>query len=143
MKPRKISIPNFFSALLVVVLLGATWKIGADCWETFRFKPEARAEMRDLWNRVELGDSQAKFERDFAAGNPQSLELRRWKSSYWAVRTPIEFGAGNWVLYVEFDERKRIGALRIRTTGSVDEKPRESAPADRVLPDWKPLIFSE
>lgn len=137
MKARKISGPNAINAFVLVVISGIAWKTCADLHEMFRFKPEARTELRDLWARVELGDSQTEFARDFAAGNYKTLKLRRSGSPYWIVTTPFEFGTGNWMLHVEFDEKKRVGALRIRTADSVYEKARENAPADRVAPNWK------
>jgi hypothetical protein len=123
--------------MLIVILLGFLWKACADLHEMFRFKPEARIEMRDLWDRVELGDSQTEFARDFAAGKYKTLKLRRWKPHKWAVTTPIEWGSGNWGLHVEFDDNQRAGALRLRTEDSVHQRERENAPADRVAPNRK------
>lgn len=61
----------------------------------------------------------------------QGLTLHESSSTEWGVETPIEFGAKNWVLYIEFKD-SRVAALRVRTADSKNEHPK-SAPPDKVF----------
>lgn len=61
------------------------------------------------------------------------LTLRELSSSEWAVETPVEVGAKNWVLYVDLIA-SRIVTLRVRTADNVNEKP-EGSPTDRRFRD--------
>jgi len=55
-------------------------------------------------------------------------------ASGWAVETPQEFGARNWILYVELSNSKVVG-LRVRTIDNMNDHPREAPP------DWiNPLV---
>ena len=102
------------------------------------YQEQPRAEMRAFFGRIVLGDSKAQVRRTFAAGGTKELKLHpsAATSNRWTFQTPPEFGAGNWNLHLEFDARGNLVAKRIRTNDSVFEKPRESAPADEVAPDW-------
>ena len=73
------------------------------------------------------------------AGKYQTLNLYRRQTQKWLVTTPIEWGAGNWHLHVEWDANGRLGALRIRTNDNIQQKPppRENAPADRIAPGFR------
>jgi hypothetical protein len=61
----------------------------------------------------------------------QGLSLEDDSPSEWVVETPTEFGATNWVLYVEVSDSK-IVTLRIRTADSRNVHP-TGAPADRAV----------
>ncbi len=62
----------------------------------------------------------------------QGLTLRQDSATEWEVETPAEFGATNWVLYLEVSNSK-IVALRMRTMDSSKRRP-EGAPPDKSLP---------
>ena len=53
-------------------------------------------------------------------------------NNIWVVRTPLIFGAGNWLLYMEFTDA-RLSALKIRTPDGYTYRP-EDAPADVFRP---------
>ncbi len=101
------------------------------------YQPEARREMRDLFRRASIGDSQARVRQIFGAGRYQTLTLRTIGPSQWMVSSPPEFGAKNWAFYIEYDGRGKVGALGIRTNDSIYQKPRDSAPADKISPTWR------
>jgi len=62
----------------------------------------------------------------------RGLTLREDSPVEWGVEAPIETGAKNWVLYIEFKDSK-VAALRVRTADSKNEHPK-SAPPDQVFP---------
>lgn len=57
------------------------------------------------------------------------LTLREVSSTEWAVETPIQFGATNWILYVEMIDSKMV-ALQVRTADSRSIHP-NGAPPDQ------------
>jgi len=59
----------------------------------------------------------------------QDLVLREDSPNEWLVETPIEFGATNWVLYLDFND-STIVEVRVRTADNENAHPRE-APADK------------
>lgn len=61
----------------------------------------------------------------------QGLALREDSSTEWSIESPTEFGAKNWVLYIEFKDSK-VAALRVRTADSKNEHPND-APSDKVF----------
>src|SRR5205823_13616152 len=63
--------------------------------------------------------------------NFQDLTLHEDSPTQWSIEAPSEFGAKNWVLYVEFKD-SRLAALRVRTADSKNERPK-SAPQDKVF----------
>src|SRR5688500_4135791 len=79
--------------------------------KALRRYPEARRDMRHFMDRVQLGDTKAQVQQTFDIGEYQSLKLKNdYSQTLWSIRTPIEFGAGNWLLYIEF-EKDRVVAL--------------------------------
>jgi hypothetical protein len=61
----------------------------------------------------------------------QGLTLRQESPTEWIVETPTEFGAKNWILYVELSD-SRITTLRVRTLDSNNVRP-EGAPPDKTV----------
>jgi hypothetical protein len=61
----------------------------------------------------------------------QGLTLRQESPTEWIVETPSEFGAKNWILYVELSD-SRITTLRVRTLDSNNVRP-EGAPPDKTV----------
>ena len=59
------------------------------------------------------------------------LELREGSATEWEVETPLEFGAGNWLLLIELRGSKVV-ALRVRTEDSTQRRP-EAAPPDKFF----------
>ena len=62
----------------------------------------------------------------------RGLTLHEDSSTEWSIEAPMEFGAKNFVLYIEFKD-SNVAALRVRTADSKNERPND-APADKVFP---------
>lgn len=121
-------------ACLICVLLLAG--VGYWCWQGIHYRPEARQEMRNLMAQIQLGDTKAQVQQKFKSGSYKVLLFRTNRgANLWSVSTPFEFGAGNWILYLEFDKDKVI-ALRLRVADSITMRPREQAPPDKVHASW-------
>lgn len=58
-----------------------------------------------------------------------SIKARIISSDRILFTTPYEFGAGNWVVYIDFSNSV-VRSVKVRTADSPDEKPK-NAPLDR------------
>jgi hypothetical protein len=125
--------PKHRKCLLCVLLVFGG--LGFIKYQLFGINSKARVEMLHLMERVPLNITKNQFDRRFTEGKYQQLELHQG-TNLWSVRTPIEFGAKNWLLYAEFDGQNLV-ALRMRTPDDMRFRPIDNAPADVVLPTWK------
>ena len=92
---------------------------------------EARSEVVEVFNAIRGGASQQEVERTMSSMEHGQLRLLKVEPSEWLVQTPLQFGAGNWQLWIEF-EGQEVRALRVRTADSKQVSP-EGAPADRLF----------
>jgi hypothetical protein len=97
-----------------------------------------------IMNELEIGDSKEKVKNifyeyktktleliDLTLIAPESLEQKR-KENTWLIRMPYEFGAKDWILWIEFDENDKIIGLKMRVSDSKKFKPKD-APEDKLL----------
>ena len=91
-----------------------------------------RAQVLALYGELHVGSTRTDLQRLMQSGRYPDLTLDARDTQKWFAEAPYEFGAGNWVLVIEFDNG-RVTALRIRTADSY-EKPPPKAPPDRTLP---------
>lgn len=108
---------------------------------------EAQKELLTFLGGLESGMSPSSVEELFNRGQYRKLELSKSQEDstncmcpsrdvagnkpHLAISTPIIWGAGNWIAYIEF-ERDVISAVRVRTADSVDDHP-DAAPPDRTF----------
>jgi hypothetical protein len=125
---------NALALVAIVISVVYIWSV----WRKVSYQPEPRAEVKHLFSRIQLGQSKAQVQTVFTSGNYKHLKLHQLPTdNRWLFSTPVEFGAGNWAFYIEYDEQSKVVALRVRTNDSVNEKPREMAPPDKVAPHWE------
>lgn len=110
-------------ASVVVLCLFVYWRIS-----------QARlsaSEITSLCDRLELDMTRQDVDRIYATGSFRTLRtVRDVSDGTMLVLTPLQWGAANWVLRVDFSSN-RITAIRIRYHDSRAVKP-ENAPADKV-----------
>lgn len=95
---------------------------------------QARKELLAFLDGLEAGMSPSSVEELFNRGQYQKLtldKLPKGNSPRFAIATPLIWGAGNWVAYVDF-ERDVILAVPVRTQDSADHHP-DTAPPDRTF----------
>jgi hypothetical protein len=63
----------------------------------------------------------------------RGLTLAEDSPNEWGIETPMEFGATNWVLYLEMSDSRVIG-LRLRTSDSQAIHPKGAPPDKSSLP---------
>jgi hypothetical protein len=112
------------------VLLALTWNslIGP-----FTHRERSRAEIRALYYALAPGMPRDGVAKLLNGTSYPHLTTRRVNRDLWLAEAPYEFGAGNWIVVIEF-QGEQARAIRVRTADGMHIHPNE-APTDRVLPD--------
>ena len=97
---------------------------------TFLRREQYRGEVRALYQSLQPGMTKEEVRRVMDSGKYPNLQFHRGDGQMWLGAAPLEFGAGNWVLMIEF-QNEHVSALRVRTADGVHDHPAE-APADNV-----------
>ena len=121
-----------FAALFILVAMGRFFydKFG------FRKDPAPRREMKLLLSQLQLGDSSLQVRNRFQRGNFRYLKLDSRDPTSWVINTPLEMGAKNWTLYLEFDSKAKLAAIRLRTPDGTNIRPTDVTVSDRVRSNW-------
>jgi hypothetical protein len=93
---------------------------------------EAQRELVAFTSGLELGLSQADVRGRLAAARPKLLTASEVDASLMLVQTPLTFGAGNWVAWLDFSQG-RLASVRIRITDGERFKP-DGSPSDVGVP---------
>src|SRR6266481_5484835 len=121
---RATGFPWLFVALVLTIFLSAI------IYTRSSRQGENRAKIVALMSEVSKHPTNQEVRRLLSESRFQGLTLSQ-ESNELVVETPIEFGAKNWVLYMEVND-SRVIALRVRTADSVKEHP-VGAPPDKSL----------
>ena len=97
-------------AVLVLVVLGA---IGWDrIVDPLLHRETYRGEVRTLYENLHLGMTKEQVRRETESGRYPHLDFHR-EGQLWLGSAPLEFGAGNWVLAIEFQD-DQVFSVRVR-----------------------------
>ena len=94
---------------------------------TFLNRGKYRAEIRSLHERLQPGMLRGHVQAAVKSGIYPNLRFNSGGAQTLSVSTPLEFGAQNWVLLIEF-KGEHVSAVRVRTEDSVDHHPPEAPP---------------
>ena len=111
-------------AVTIIIVMG----IAAFFYIRGKSQKLAKEELLTLREKITLGDSKEKVKRTINEAQTSRLEylfLGDNKSQRWVIKTPLEFGATNWVMLVEFSN-SNVSAVRIRTEDSDKIKPTDA-----------------
>lgn len=123
--PNQIGV-MFLPALAVFALLVGACLV---CWYSQRMH-RSREELLSLYNHIQPGMTAGDVIFAVANGHFQSLRIKKVSDTSLLVQTPIELGAGNWVMWLELCSNKVTG-VRIRYHDSQHVKPKRSPPDKR------------
>lgn len=110
---------------VILLLVGAYY-----CFWIFRSGDVFRSSARNAPNRaallqirdgVQLGATHTEVLEAYWKCRTDELQLRADWSTNWIVRMPMEFGASDWVLRIEFRDGK-VTAVRARTSDGLTPK---------------------
>jgi len=112
------------------VLVAFTWDMFI---RSFVYRERYRGEIRALYGALAPGMPRDEVSRLLDRAARGHLTIDRESRELWLAEAPYEFGAGNWIVVIEF-EGERARAIRVRTEDGLHIHPTD-APPDRVLPN--------
>ncbi|MBW8035814.1 MAG: hypothetical protein FVQ79_09340 [Planctomycetes bacterium] len=119
----------FFFLLITLIFFGGNYLINKGGWGIFP-TPLERQQTRDRICRfvedLQLGLSKNQVEEIVNKHDLPDISVSHEKSEI-RLRTPIEWGAQNWVVYLIF-ENDLLSEIKIRTEDSRSHKPKEAPP---------------
>jgi hypothetical protein len=117
---------------IAAVLAAATAAILWDSINPLLHREQYRGEVRRLYENVQPGMSMERVRREMDSGNYPHLDLHR-DGQLWLGSAPYEFGAGHWVLAIEF-RGDQVSAVRVRKgDGLQDVHHPVEAPPDKFI----------
>jgi hypothetical protein len=115
----------------------ATGAIGVTLWNSscgaLIHRQRYQGQVRALYDSLHPGMTQAQVRSVMERGAISSLRLIQDANGRWSAEAPYEFGAGNWILHIEF-WRDQVSTLRIRTADGMHDHPTEAPPDKGSLP---------
>jgi hypothetical protein len=102
---------------------------GAKCWHSGRNAARGECEILRLFSAIQTGMTRSDFSALMDSPEFKNLQVFEIPKDSILIRTPLEWGAANWVIWLDFRE-SRLARARIRTQDSENEKPK-GAPPDK------------
>jgi hypothetical protein len=118
------------AALTVGVLAVILWD---SPFSSFLHRDRNRREVLALYEDLQLGMTKQQVGDVMDSGKYPHLQFYRGDTGKWSGSAPLEFGAGNWVVLIEF-LREHVSALRVRTADSDHDHPAEAPPDKSSIP---------
>lgn len=115
----------------VAVLFWTKFFLFTEVFTTSSRNETNRQAILKLHNAIRTGDTREEVLRDYYTNRTDRLRLRCDKAEEWVITMPMEFGATDWQLQLEFGQDK-VSSIRIRTTEGM--KPGDS-PDDKNTPN--------
>jgi hypothetical protein len=97
---------------------------------TFLRREQYRDEVRALYESLRPGMTHEQVRYAMDSGRYPNLAFYPGDPQMWSGAAPLEFGARNWVLLIEF-QGEHVSALRVRTADGIRDHP-VGAPPDKV-----------
>jgi hypothetical protein len=100
-------------------------------WWTWNAAKASRAtsEITLLFALIEIGMTTEEVEQAYAGSPPQDVRLQKLNNGSWLFQTPLQWGAVNWVMWVDFSDGA-VSAVRMRLLDDAERRPSE-APRDK------------
>jgi hypothetical protein len=129
---KKLS--RFDIAVIVALVVGMTWFVflGGDVFRSHSANVPKREALVRIHSAINVGDSYDAVLQTYWSHRTRYLQLFAESPEYWRVAMPLEFGASDWTLILEF-RNARASAVQVRTSDSPHRggyRP-EEAPKDK------------
>jgi len=120
----------FNGIVLAIILYIAIFEIFG--FRTILLNRENKKALAIIMNELKIGDSKEQVKNVFYEYKTKTLKLMDDRENSWLIEMPFEFGASDWILWIEFDENDKIVSLKMRTSDSKKLKPK-GVPGDKIL----------
>lgn len=124
--------PRFFIAAVIILVVGVVWVKGFWFTEVFRTHKSNelhRTALLQIRDEISVGSSHADVLAAYWEHRTDALRLDAENPTTWGIRMPLELGASDWRLFIEF-ENGRVAAVRVRTS---DGPPPKDGPKDKTI----------
>lgn len=124
--------PSHIIAAIIALVLGVVWVIVFwfnGVFQTHKNNEPHRAALLQIHDELDLGASHSEVLAAYWLHRTDSMRLLADQPSRWVIRMPLEFGARDWNLLLEFHD-DRVTAVRVRTS---DGPPPKDGPGDKQL----------
>ena len=123
---KRVEIALAVLVLAVLAAIGWNWIV-----DPLRHRETYRGEVRTLYEHLQPGLTKEQVRRETDSGKYPHLDFHR-EGQLWLGSAPFEFGAGNWVLAMEFQDDD-VFSVRVRKgDGLQDIHHPVEAPPDKV-----------
>jgi hypothetical protein len=115
---------------IIVLVVGSIWVRGfwfTEIYHTQKSNEPNRRALLAIRDAINVGASHADVLTAYWQHRTPELKLSAEQPSIWSVGIPLEFGASDWGLRIEFANGK-VSALRVRTS---DGSPPKDGPKDK------------
>ena len=117
-------------AAIIILVVGIVWVKGfwfTEVFRTHKSNEPHRTALLQIQDAVALGASHADVLAAYWKHRTDSLRLFADRPTGWVITMPLEFGASDWKLLIEFQDG-RVTAVRVRTA---DGPPPKDGPKDK------------
>lgn len=118
------------TAAIFILVIGVVWVKGFWFTEVFRTHKSNelhRTALLQIRDAVSVGASHADVLAAYWKHRTDELRLHAESPTGWGIRMPLELGASDWNLFIEF-QNGRVTAVRVRTS---DGPPPKDGPKDK------------
>ncbi len=118
---------NKVIGLLAVSILSIG--LGASLWWAWKSAKASKAatEITALFALVEIGMTPEQVEQAYAQRSPHDVNLRKLTTGSWLFQTPLQWGAVNWVMWVDFSD-EAVSSVRLRLLDDKERRPSDAPP---------------
>ncbi len=124
----KQSLKIIIGIICVAVILYLVWHMLFEASINNRLSKEAVAKMH---NEIALADSVERvtsiYEKTKTFRNTIRTDVFK---NTWVIGMPFEFGASDWILYIQYDMQNKVSSVAMRTSDGMHSKPANS-PKDK------------
>lgn len=117
-------------AAIIILVVGIVWVRSfwfTEVFRTHKSNEPHRAALLTIQDSVALGASHADVLAAYWQHRTDSLRLFADRPANWVITMPLEFGASDWNLLIEFQDGT-VSAVRVRTS---DGPPPKDGPKDK------------
>jgi hypothetical protein len=117
-------------AAIIILVVGVVWVKGfwfTEVFHTRKSNEPHRAALLQIRDAVSVGASHGEVLAAYWQHRTDSLRLFADRPADWIITMPLEFGASDWKLLIEFQD-DRVSAVRVRTS---DGPPPKDGPNDK------------
>ena len=118
------------AVIATLVLITLIVILGPFAFETAVGRRESERQARHLVDDLAIGNTKQQVEEMLGRSQNQRLTLVKIDPASWQVRTPEVIGAGNWVIWLDFDG-DILSRVAVRTADSDRIAPAD-APPDKL-----------